>query len=151
MTTLRFFRNFFCGVLTLLCLTTIVNAHGGRTDSSGGHNDMSNGGYHYHHGYSAHDHYDIDGDGDDDCPYTFDNNADNNSNSVTFDDILEAMQTQFFRAVVYSLIGSTVFTYICGSIVACDEKRERLIAWILVAVLFVVLYILLIYEQVMYK
>ena len=29
-------------------LVSIVSAHSGRTDSSGGHNDRSNGTYHYH-------------------------------------------------------------------------------------------------------
>lgn len=46
-------------------------AHGGRTDSSGGHRDTSTGDYHYHHGHPAHDHIDMDGDGDLDCPYSF--------------------------------------------------------------------------------
>ena len=31
---------------TLACLLAL--GHGGRTDSSGGHNDRKNGGYHYH-------------------------------------------------------------------------------------------------------
>lgn len=31
-------------------------AHGGGTDSKGGHYDRSTGQYHYHHGYSAHQH-----------------------------------------------------------------------------------------------
>lgn len=55
-----------------LCLSVVVSAHPGGTDSSGGHTDHSTGGYHYHHGYSAHRHYDMDGDGDLDCPYLFD-------------------------------------------------------------------------------
>ena len=58
--------------LGLLILTTVIYAHSGRTDSSGGHYNHSTGEYHYHHGYSAHDHYDIDGDGKRDCPYEFD-------------------------------------------------------------------------------
>lgn len=31
-------------------------AHPGRTDSQGGHYDLSTGEYHYHHGYPAHQH-----------------------------------------------------------------------------------------------
>lgn len=41
-------------------------AHGGRTDSRGGHNDRKNGGYHYHHGRPAHSHY------EGHCPYDAD-------------------------------------------------------------------------------
>lgn len=36
--------------------TSIVFAHSGRTDSSGGHYNHSTGEYHYHHGYPAHQH-----------------------------------------------------------------------------------------------
>lgn len=58
-----------CSVLLLFSMAALTAyAHPGRTDSSGGHNDHINGGYHYHHGYSAHDHYDIDGNGIIDCP-----------------------------------------------------------------------------------
>ncbi len=43
-----------------LLLGSAALAHGGRTDSSGGHKDNKNasglGGYHYHHGYPAHLH-----------------------------------------------------------------------------------------------
>lgn len=58
-------------LLLFLCLPIVVEAHKGKTDSSGGHTDHSTGKYHYHHGYSAHSHYDMDGDGDADCPYDF--------------------------------------------------------------------------------
>lgn len=132
-----------------LVLSSVVYAHGGRTDGSGGHYDRSDGSYHYHHGYSEHSHYDMDGDGDEDCPYEFDDKTDHNSTSVASDDILEAMKSQFFRAVVYSIIGTLVIVYISGSVVACDEKTERLIAKISAVVLFVGLYIWLICEQVM--
>ena len=58
--------------LTLfLCLSAVVSAHPGRTDSDGGHIDHSTGEYHYHHGYPAHQHRDLDDDGDLDCPYSF--------------------------------------------------------------------------------
>lgn len=40
----------------LLLLPSVALAHQGRTDSSGGHHDRINGGYHYHHGHSAHQH-----------------------------------------------------------------------------------------------
>lgn len=54
-----------------ICLSVVVSAHPGRTDSNGGHTDHDTGEYHYHHGYPAHQHRDIDGDGDLDCPYLF--------------------------------------------------------------------------------
>jgi len=46
--------------MIVLVASSISFAHGGRTDSSGGHRDNQNksglGSYHYHHGYSAHLH-----------------------------------------------------------------------------------------------
>ena len=63
-----------------LCLSVVVSAHSGKTDSSGGHWDNSAGEYHYHHGYSAHKHYDMDSDGDLDCPYSFDDKTGSSSN-----------------------------------------------------------------------
>lgn len=42
--------------LTVIALALPVQAHSGRTDSSGGHYDSSTGEYHYHHGYPAHQH-----------------------------------------------------------------------------------------------
>lgn len=55
----------FTAAFTLI----IALAHGGRTDSSGGHRDNNNvsglGSYHYHHGYSAHLHT------NGVCPYDF--------------------------------------------------------------------------------
>jgi hypothetical protein len=50
-------------------------AHGGGTDSSGGHHDRKNGGYHYHHGRGPHQHE------NGDCPY--ENNS-NSSNTVWY-------------------------------------------------------------------
>lgn len=56
-----------CGILSILTIENLVHrnvekhqhpieAHSGRTDSSGGHNNRKTGGYHYHHGCSAHSH-----------------------------------------------------------------------------------------------
>ncbi len=46
-----------CALLLSLSLTPSDGlAHGGRTDSSGGHYNRSTGEYHFHHGYSAHQH-----------------------------------------------------------------------------------------------
>ena len=49
--------------LIMLLMPSIVFAHSGGTDASGGHNSPT--GYHYHHGYSAHQHT------DGICPYEF--------------------------------------------------------------------------------
>lgn len=47
-------------IIFSLILSIMSFAHGGRTDSSGGHRDKNNvsglGSYHYHHGYPAHLH-----------------------------------------------------------------------------------------------
>lgn len=47
-------------IIIVLIIPIISFAHGGKTDSSGGHRDNNNvsglGSYHYHHGYSAHLH-----------------------------------------------------------------------------------------------
>jgi len=69
-------------VITFICLCTpfYAFAHPGRTDANGGHNDRSNGTYHYHHGYPAHSH------AGGVCPYDYDDqtehsSSDSNSNS----------------------------------------------------------------------
>jgi hypothetical protein len=41
-------------IATIFLISTLATAHSGRTDSSGGHNNRSTGGYHYHNsGYTA--------------------------------------------------------------------------------------------------
>lgn len=67
--------------VVVLALAVSAAAHGGKTDSSGGHYNRSTGEYHYHHGYSAHQHTDLDGDGILDCPYDFDDKTDHSSGS----------------------------------------------------------------------
>ena len=52
-----------CTATTSIAVPPILTeAHGGRTDSNGGHKDKNNvsglGSYHYHHGYPAHLHPD---------------------------------------------------------------------------------------------
>lgn len=56
-------KHFLCFLLLFsLSFSTLAFAHGGRTDSDGGHHDYNNvsglGSYHYHHGYEAHLHPD---------------------------------------------------------------------------------------------
>ena len=55
---------FLIFLLLLCCIPAL--AHGGRTDSRGGHYDHATGTYHYHHGHPAHQHP------DGVCPYDFD-------------------------------------------------------------------------------
>ena len=74
-------RRILIVLILLLLLPISVSAHGGKTDSDGGHTDHSTGEYHYHHGYPAHDHKDMDGDGIKDCPYEFDDNTDHSPGS----------------------------------------------------------------------
>jgi len=53
--------------IAMFCfLAYALFAHGGGTDSHGGHHDRKNGGYHFHHGRSAHQHY------EGHCPYDVD-------------------------------------------------------------------------------
>ena len=70
----------------------VAFAHGGNTDSNGGHYDRSSGEYHYHHGYSAHSHYDMNGDGVIDCPYDFDDKT-NHNNSGSGNNKVETTNT----------------------------------------------------------
>ena len=60
-------------IVTAVLLPVTVSAHGGRTDSQGGHNSPD--GYHYHHGYPAHQH-----DGGH-CPYNFDDKTNHSGSS----------------------------------------------------------------------
>ena len=65
----RYLSLFVCLMLLILPLDLAL-AHGGRTDSNGGHYDRSTGEYHYHHGYPAHDHP------GGICPYDYDDQTD---------------------------------------------------------------------------
>jgi hypothetical protein len=55
----------------LIIFSLPLFAHGGGTDSRGGHHDKKNGGYHYHHGRGPHQHK------NGACPY--DNNPNSNN------------------------------------------------------------------------
>ena len=61
----------------VLFMPIVAFAHGGRTDSAGGHTDSDTGEYHYHHGYSAHQHP------NGECPYDFDDRADRSSSNYS--------------------------------------------------------------------
>lgn len=64
----KYFKSFLLlfTVLLIILSCTVVYAHPGRTDSSGGHNDYAAGDYHYHEGHEAHYHP------DGTCPYGYD-------------------------------------------------------------------------------
>lgn len=65
----RYLALLVCFVLLILQFN-LAFAHGGRTDSDGGHYNQSTGEYHYHHGYPAHDHP------GGVCPYDYDDQTD---------------------------------------------------------------------------
>ena len=60
-------------VVMVLFIPVIALAHGGRTDSAGGHTDRDTGEYHYHHGHEAHQHP------NGECPFDYDNQMDSQS------------------------------------------------------------------------
>ena len=66
---IRYLALLVCFVLLILPFN-LAFAHGGRTDSNGGHYNRSTGEYHYHHGYPAHDHP------GGVCPYDYDDQTD---------------------------------------------------------------------------
>lgn len=162
--------------ILLLCLHVFLSsllvlsasAHGGKTDSNGGHYDDSTGEYHYHHGYPAHDHRDADGDGDVDCPYNFDdktnhdsNSSDSDSNSATsnstepqiahkkvaFWDVIGVMIIWLFPALGLSqfvlIVLGGLIERIFGEV---DENREWIISLIIWGVSFLIIYIFLIWD-----
>ena len=119
----------FVIVLVITSMILGVNAHPGRTDSSGGHTNHSTGEYHYHHGYPAHDHYDMDGDGKSDCPYKFDDKTEHNSyndsgNTSTIEDtdktsnkgIIATVFESLFFAIAIWLVSSYFLFYLFGLI-----------------------------------
>lgn len=67
----------FSVLFCLLLLFVSASAHAGRTDAAGGHWDRSSGTYHYHHGYPAHQHT------NGICPYDYDDQTGENSDSNT--------------------------------------------------------------------
>ena len=127
-----------CFLALLSVLVVSVSAHGGRTDSNGGHNSSS--GYHYHQGYPAHDHYDIDGDGKKDCPYDFDDKTDHNNHSSSDDkpskreDITEKKAAGIIVISVLEIIGYSILAIVflmCTMLLpAIDYGITELIIWI---------------------
>ena len=82
--------------LTVIALALPVQAHSGRTDSSGGHYDRSTGKYHYHHGYSAHQHT------GGVCPYESKNKTNHYSGSSSGNSNRESEETSSKQSSVES-------------------------------------------------
>lgn len=118
-------------IIIILCLllTTVSLSHSGKTDSSGGHYNMSTGEYHYHHGYPAHQHingicpYDSSGTSNiDNIPYSnYTTNINTISTQVLKDTIRERDETiddlqqhnlYLEQSVTYVLIGATIVVII---------------------------------------
>lgn len=104
------------------CLS--IYSHPGRTDSDGGHNDNSTGGYHYHHGYPAHQHK------NGVCPYDYDDNTNDNSNKTsvaknTNDKSKEISLITVIEGV--SLVGGIgyVIAYCFGPTIKENRKRRK--------------------------
>lgn len=127
-----------CFIALLSVLAISVSAHGGRTDSNGGHNSSS--GYHYHHGYPAHSHYDMDGDGKNDCPYDFDDktdhsnrgNSDNESSKreeITEKKTAGSIVGSIFKILGYSIL-AILFLMCTMLLPAIDYGITELIIWI---------------------
>ena len=66
---MKIFKLIIFTIFLIFTFQLISFAHGGKTDSAGGHYNNSTGEYHYHHGYPAHQHT------DGVCPYDFKNNG----------------------------------------------------------------------------
>lgn len=69
---MRKFLAILISVILIILLGISASAHGGKTDSNGGHYNRSTGEYHYHHGYPAHQHT------NGECPYDFDDKTNHN-------------------------------------------------------------------------
>lgn len=115
--------------IPIICFVLIFNftittfAHGGNTDSNGGHNDNINGGYHYHHGHPAHDHP------NGKCPYktntivnsTVSHNKTDITNSITMIIFVSVIAIFLILAIISKKTRDSffefpfmVFTYIFG-------------------------------------
>ena len=87
--------------LAIIMSFSIVTAHSGRTDSSGGHYNRSTGEYHYHHGHPAHDHE------NGICPYK--SNSKTNSSSSTTTSTTNQKEEKITIGKVFSYIFLFVF------------------------------------------
>lgn len=119
-------------VLLVLCISVMfASAHGGKTDSRGGHRDKNNvsglGSYHYHcGGYPAHLHP------NGVCPYASDKSSSYNTtsratkNSINSNDNLEKKtmdSNDIFHVVLWSTIATVIIAAIAHAIVRslCDK------------------------------
>lgn len=104
-------KSLYVSFLILLFSSFLITAqaHPGRTDSDGGHNDNINGGYHYHHGEPAHQHY------DGVCPYDVDERASSSS--------LDDEDREFFKNASYVCLG--LFVLGIGNRIRWEIKERR--------------------------
>ncbi len=90
----------------LINVTTVVFAHSGKTDSSGGHYNSSTGSYHYHHGYPAHQHP------NGDCPYDFDDRTSSTTNSNSEKvEILKIFSIITIAVIIIELLVFAIYAY----------------------------------------
>lgn len=132
-------------LFSFLCFTNTALAHGGRTDSQGGHHDRQNGGYHYHHGYPAHDHP------NGECPYKFKDKTNHDSGAKNIDvgscienSISFALVSIWTIPLIYYLI-SKILNLIINrfnlkeNIIFRIEIIITIIVWLTLSVLFALL------------
>ena len=108
-----------------LCLSVVVYAHPGRTDSNGGHTDHSTGEYHYHHGYPAHQHIDLDGDGDLDCPYLFDDQTGSSGNKKESSGEKKTTKKGTAKVWVDAICFLAVIWFLLGVLIDAIKKRFK--------------------------
>ena len=104
--------------LILASITVTAFAHGGNTDSNGGHYNGSS--YHYHHGYPAHQHT------NGQCPYNFDDKTNHSSGSSSNGSTLNSTNNSLLpNALKVSAI--ILFLFIAKSYISHQkEKKERI-------------------------
>lgn len=97
-------KRFLAMLAIVLCMIpSIVVAHSGGTDSSGGHHDYNNvsglGSYHYHHGYGPHLHE------GGVCPYdTSSYDADSSISTSYYDDETYSLTESELDDIIYNRI-----------------------------------------------
>jgi hypothetical protein len=91
----------------LIFYNTSLFAHGGRTDTRGGHYDRINGGYHYHHGEYAHQHP------NGICPFDSNNlEIENSKNTSSKNQIQKFMEDYYFLVYILMFVVIFVFLYV---------------------------------------
>lgn len=105
----------FCIALVMLS-AVVAYAHGGRTDSKGGHHVGGTSEYHYHHGYPAHDH--INGE----CPYDLKDNLSVSSGSDSMVTSAPTRKSLSAEEIIWIVVGSV---YMLVGFVLCAYRLKR--------------------------